>query len=147
MRSACFQAHIFWTRKLKENFQYITKIIILVHTHTHTHIYIYIYIYIYLSSSSSSSCHAASRDFPESLSLPLSLSLSPFFPIIYRPRRFYLSLPPTRQDSIQGQWPEGRLKVGISGGECRARAEERALLVIDPLWVIQTTSCVRAELL
>ena len=25
--------------------------------------------------------------------------------------------PPTRQDLTQGQWPEGRLKVGIRGGE------------------------------
>ena len=45
----------------------------------------------------------------------------------------YLSLPPTRQDLIQGQWPEGRLKVGIKGGEGRAQAMARTLLVIGPL--------------
>ena len=28
----------------------------------------------------------------------------------------YLSLPPTRQDLTQGQWPEGRLKWGLCEG-------------------------------
>ena len=50
----------------------------------------------------------------------------------------YLSLPPTRQDLTQGQWPKGRLKVGIRERDSRAWAKGRALLVIYPLiamWV------------
>ena len=39
-----------------------------------------------------------------------------------------ISLPLTRQDLTQSQWPEGRLKVGIRGGEDRTRAEVRNLL-------------------
>ena len=35
---------------------------------------------------------------------------------------------PTRQDLTQGQWPEGRFKVGIREAEGRARAEARTLL-------------------
>ena len=38
-------------------------------------------------------------------------------------QRRYLSLPHTRQDLTQGQWPEGRLSWGFRGGEGRARAE------------------------
>ena len=38
-----------------------------------------------------------------------------------------LSLTPTRQDLTQCQWPEGRLKVGIRGGENRAQAEAQTL--------------------
>ena len=41
----------------------------------------------------------------------------------------YLSLSPTRQDSTQGQWPKGRLLWGFRGGESRARAEARTLLI------------------
>ena len=41
---------------------------------------------------------------------------------------WYLSLPPTSRDLTQGQWPEGRLKVGMRAGGCRARAGARALL-------------------
>ena len=44
------------------------------------------------------------------------------------PTRRYLSLPPTKQDLTQGQWPEGRFIVGFKGGECRARAETRTLM-------------------
>ena len=42
---------------------------------------------------------------------------------------WYLSLPPTRQDSIQGQWPEVRLQWGFRGGEGRARAKIRTMLI------------------
>ena len=31
--------------------------------------------------------------------------------------KWYLSLPPTRQDLTHGQWPEGPLEVVIRGGE------------------------------
>ena len=41
---------------------------------------------------------------------------------------WYLSLPPTRRDLTQGQWPEGRLKEGIKDSEGRARAEAQTLL-------------------
>ena len=46
----------------------------------------------------------------------------------------YLSLPPTRQDLIQGQKPEGQLKWGQRGGEGRARAKTRTLLVCAAHW-------------
>ena len=52
---------------------------------------------------------------------------------IYIVRYRNICLPPTRQDLTQGQWPKGRLKVRIKGGEGRARIEARTLLVIDPL--------------
>ena len=43
--------------------------------------------------------------------------------------RRYLSLPPTKQDLTQGQWPEGRFIVGVKRGGGRAWAETRALRV------------------
>ena len=46
-------------------------------THTHTHTYIYIYIYI-----SSSSCHITSTDFPNPLSLPVSIASPEVFKAI-----------------------------------------------------------------
>ena len=44
----------------------------------------------------------------------------------FPPGSVYLSLPPTRQDLTQSQWPEGRIIVGIKGGGGRAWAEARA---------------------
>ena len=49
------------------------------------------------------------------------------FPIIHR-LNWYLSLPPTRQDLTQSQWPKGRFKMGIRRGESRARVEAQTLL-------------------
>ena len=43
-------------------------------------------------------------------------------------KKRYLSLPYTRQNLTQGQWPKGRIKVRIRGREGRARAEARTLL-------------------
>ena len=43
-------------------------------------------------------------------------------------RSRYLSLPPTRQDLTQSQWPEGRTIVGVKGGGGLIRAETQALL-------------------
>ena len=40
-----------------------------------------------------------------------------------------MSLPLTWQYLTQGQWPEGRLNVGIRGGEGQTQAETRTLLV------------------
>ena len=49
-------------------------------------------------------------------------------------RRLYLSLPPTRPDLAQGQWPEGRLKEGIRGvGHEPMFEPSRTLLVIGSL--------------
>ena len=45
----------------------------------------------------------------------------------------YLSLRPTRQDMTQGQWPEGRIKVGITEGKAGLKPRlkhSRTLLVI-----------------
>ena len=50
-------------------------------------------------------------------------------------KNLYLSLPPTRQDSTQSQWPEGRSLWGFRGGDGRARAEARTLLEPnEPSW-------------
>ena len=46
---------------------------------------------------------------------------------LHHPGR-YLSLPPTRQDLTQGQWPESRPIVEVREGRGRARAETRTLL-------------------
>ena len=60
----------------------------------------------------------------------------------YSESRFYLSLPPTRQDLTQGQWPEDQLKMGIRGRKGRTPAEARTLLVfashqllLSAMWV------------
>ena len=52
--------------------------------------------------------------------------------------RVYLLLLPTRQDLIQGQWPQGRLKVGIRGrGAGTSRGSSPALLCWSSTHLVQ----------
>ena len=46
------------------------------------------------------------------------------------PPLVYLSLPPTRQDLTQGQWPEGRFIVGVKGGRSASSRDSNTALTM-----------------